>query len=1822
VNADKLNNGALDVTLATSALLEEFGHALDCRLNGGAYSPGYEGQLFAAEVSGVVLTAEQRAVIDAEDDTAVLMIEGVEVLVEQAGETNSWTGATSTALTLAGNYAAGASVAADGNQTALFVFGREATTRTFLDASAQFKVNRILFEGATSFTLSNTGQFFFVGTNDGITQSSSAAQTLAGGISVSDGPLTLSGDGAGLVTLSGTSNDYASKGLSKTGSSAFLLSSGNALTTGTVTISGGTLALGSTTSLLGQIQLRGGVLATSGTFTRTLGTGTASVNFGAGGGGFAAYGGPLTVSTALGTWASTTNGLADSTPLILGSSIANNVVTLSQGLNLGASARTIQLVDNTNSANDAAVMSGVISGTGGGLTLTGSGTLTLSGTNTYTGVTTLSGGVLSVATIGNGGVAGNLGSATNAAGRLVFDGGTLRYTGATASTDRGFTLNAGKTGTLDVSAAGTALTMSGASTTTTGALTKAGDGTLILSGANRHTGTTTISAGALNLRNATGLGTTAGGTTVASGAALQIQNNITVGAEALTLSGTGQSSTGALLNVSGNNTYGGAITRAAATTVGSTAGTLTLSGAMTGDFATTFTGAGNITGSGVISGTGAVTKSGAGTLSLTGSNTYTGGTTLSAGTLDVSGAAGALTATSAVDINGGTLLLSGSAANRISNGASISLGGATDTKLQLSGAVNETLGAMTLSGSGTRVIDFGSTSGVLTFASLSAASPLSLQIWNWSGTTGTGGGTDRLIISSGSLGGSLSTSNISFYSDSGITLVSGAAGFNATSGELVAIEVDTIRPTIAITSNVSFLKAGETATITFTLSEASTDFTSADVSATGGTISNFAGSGTSYTATFTPTANSTTNGVISVASATFSDAAGNTNQDGADANNTVNLTVDTIRPTIAISSNASTLKAGETASLTFTLSKASTDFTAADVSATGGTLSNFSGSGTAYTATFTPATNSTANGVISVASATFSDAAGNTNNDGADTNNTVTLTVDTIRPTIAISSNVSTLKAGETATISFTLSEASTDFTSADVSATGGSLSNFTGSGTAYTATFTPTPNSTANGVISVASATFSDAAGNTNNDGADANNTVTLTVDTTPPTLSITTPISTDGFVNDAEDESSLTISGTSSGADGQTVTVTVVGSTYTGTIAAGGAWSISLTSAQVKALSEGTVNITADVSDAAGNPATQATASFTYDRSAPAAPTFSLASDTGSSNTAGVTNNGTFNVLGVEPIATWQYSSDGGNNWTTGSNTSFTLAGGTYAAGAIQVRQIDLAGNTSPLAQNAGAITVDATAPVVTISALVLSADTGSSSTDGITNTGSQTIKATLSAALAAASGSASAEQLWASADNGTTWTNISSSVSGRSVSWATTLSGSGTIVMQVRDAAGNAGTTSAGRTYTIDLTAPTTTATVTSAYEGTAGPLISNGGTSNGTAALQLNGTLSTTLANDESVRVFDGSTFIGIASVTAGSGSWSYIDGRILPSGQTVNYTARVADTAGNQSASTTTYAITQTTAAPVVSVKNVSVVEGAASTTTQALFTVSLSRSSTKSINVTYQFLTNQTGTNIATYGTSSSSGADYTVTTVSQTLTFNPGVVSLTVPFTVYGDGTVENDETITFQLSNPKEATFANGVTTPISATGKIVNDDSSSQPSDPNQGITLTSSGNFSGAEKNDRLTGDSGINSINGLAGNDLITGMGGADILTGGAGADTFRYSNPLSESSLASMDFITDFNVAQGDKIDLTFTADGAANSVFNRGVISASTQSAAFDQALQSRPVNEVVIFQWGTTSLRLNTYIASSDGVLGNSGDLLIKLPNAPGTIVSSTFI
>ena len=68
----------------------------------------------------------------------------------------------------------------------------------------------------------------------------------------------------------------------------------------------------------------------------------------------------------------------------------------------------------------------------------------------------------------------------------------------------------------------------------------------------------------------------------------------------------------------------------------------------------------------------------------------------------------------------------------------------------------------------------------------------------------------------------------------------------------------------------------------------------------------------------------------------------------------------------------------------------------------------------------------------------------------------LSITVDTVAPTVTIGALQPTFKAGESTTVTFTLSESSQDFSLADVTAIGGSLSQLQGSGQNYSATFTP----------------------------------------------------------------------------------------------------------------------------------------------------------------------------------------------------------------------------------------------------------------------------------------------------------------------------------------------------------------------------------------------------------------------------------------------------------------------------------------------------------------------------------------------------------------------------------------------------------------------------------------------------------------------------------------------------------------------------------------------------------------------------------------------
>jgi hypothetical protein len=252
-----------------------------------------------------------------------------------------------------------------------------------------------------------------------------------------------------------------------------------------------------------------------------------------------------------------------------------------------------------------------------------------------------------------------------------------------------------------------------------------------------------------------------------------------------------------------------------------------------------------------------------------------------------------------------------------------------------------------------------------------------------------------------------------------------------------------------------------TLTVTFTASAATSNFAASDITVSGGAISNFAAtSSTVYTATFTPSAQGAT--TIDVAANTFTDVSGYNNT----AATQFNWTYDNVAPTMTITATNGSSAVADGAStqdttltVTFTSSEVTTNFAASDITVSGGAISNFAAtSSTVYTATFTPSAAGAT--TIDVAANTFTDAAGNNNTAATQFN----WTYDNVAPTMTITATDGSNAVADgattndgTLTVTFTSSEATTNFAAADITVSGGAISNFAAtSSTVYTATFTP----------------------------------------------------------------------------------------------------------------------------------------------------------------------------------------------------------------------------------------------------------------------------------------------------------------------------------------------------------------------------------------------------------------------------------------------------------------------------------------------------------------------------------------------------------------------------------------------------------------------------------------------------------------------------------------------------------------------------------------------------------------------------------------------
>ncbi|WP_211259066.1 beta strand repeat-containing protein, partial [Tatumella morbirosei] len=323
-------------------------------------------------------------------------------------------------------------------------------------------------------------------------------------------------------------------------------------------------------------------------------------------------------------------------------------------------------------ANQDGAWSGIIEGTGGSLTKTGTGRLTLSGTNTYDSGTEVDDGtlvrgsenaILTDTTLTVNGGQLDLGDWDFTTSQLSGTGGSVNLNAQNLTVDQA----------ADTSYAG--------ALTGTGSLTKQGSGALALSGNSSYSGGTTLSAGEIDVGSSTALGsgdltmaadTTLGfsatdvnlannillsdtGTTIDTGSNTGTLSGVISGDQELTKNGSGT------LILSGDNTYSGGtalntgeiavghsnalgsgeLTMAADTILGFISDKLTLANnvLLNGNGTAIDTHGNTGTLNGIVSGNTALNKTGDGTLVLNGINTYTGGTNLEAGEIDISNSA-------------------------------------------------------------------------------------------------------------------------------------------------------------------------------------------------------------------------------------------------------------------------------------------------------------------------------------------------------------------------------------------------------------------------------------------------------------------------------------------------------------------------------------------------------------------------------------------------------------------------------------------------------------------------------------------------------------------------------------------------------------------------------------------------------------------------------------------------------------------------------------------------------------------------------------------------------------------------------------------------------------------------------------------------------------------------------------------------------------------------------------------------------------------------------------------------------------------------------
>jgi Ca2+-binding RTX toxin-like protein len=157
-----------------------------------------------------------------------------------------------------------------------------------------------------------------------------------------------------------------------------------------------------------------------------------------------------------------------------------------------------------------------------------------------------------------------------------------------------------------------------------------------------------------------------------------------------------------------------------------------------------------------------------------------------------------------------------------------------------------------------------------------------------------------------------------------------------------------------------------------------------------------------------------------------------------------------------------------------------------------------------------------------------------------------------------------------------------------------------------------------------------------------------------------------------------------------------------------------------------------------------------------------------------------------------------------------------------------------------------------------------------------------------------------------------------------------------------------------------------------------------------------------------------------------------------------------------------------------------------------------------------------------------------------------------------------------------------------------------------------------NLDGGAGNDFLDGGTGADTLNGKAGNDILKGGVGKDTLTGGTEADAFIFERGDTTLNTASYDRITDFKIAEGDRIDFDFLNGSLPAIDYAELTIATNVFADALSAANATAGVNHVT-FVAGTTDGWV-FYDANGDGAFEQS--ILLVGVNSLAGVDSTSFI